>query len=59
MNNTTYEVVRNPYQPKGWGSGGPRAWAIRNTITGEIVEAGFFSRAMAQEYIWREYTPAT
>ena len=52
MSNTPkYIVVKSPYQPK--------AWAIRNTITGEIVEAGFFSRDRAQEYIWREYETAS
>jgi hypothetical protein len=52
MSNTPkYIVVKSPYQPK--------AWAIRNTDTGEIVEAGFFSAARALEYIWREYDPAS
>lgn len=51
MNNTTYIVVPSPYQPK--------RWAIRNTATGAIVEAGFFSRDRAQEYIWAEYETAS
>lgn len=42
-----YTVVRSPYQPK--------RWAILDTRTNEVVEAGFFSKPAAQEYIWREY----
>lgn len=51
MNNTQYIVVKSPYQPK--------AWAILNTATGVIVEAGFSTRHAAQEYIWLEYETAS
>ena len=47
MNNTTYIVVPSPYQPK--------RWAILNTFTNSILEAGFSTRNSAQEYIWAEY----
>jgi len=42
-----YVVRPCPYSSKGW--------AIVNSITGEVMEGGFFSRSRAQEYIWREY----
>ena len=45
-----YVVRPSPYSPKGW--------AIVNRITGAVMEAGFFSRDRAQEYIWREYEKA-
>ena len=48
MTNTQYIVVKSPYQPK--------AWAILNTLTNTIEEAGFSSSHAAWEYIWREYT---
>ena len=35
------------------------SWDIVNTATGTIVEGGFFSREAAEDYIGREYTPAT
>ena len=51
MNNTTYIAVKTP--GRRW------SWDIVNASTGEIVEGGFFSLAAAEDYIWREYTPAT
>lgn len=51
MNDTTYIVVPSPWQPK--------RWAILNTITATVVEAGFSTRTAAQEYIWREYETAS
>ena len=42
MMKNTYKVVKSPLQP--------RAWAILNTKTNEIVEGGFFSRELAEEW---------
>lgn len=47
MQSGTFIVVPSPHQPK--------RWAIRNTLTGEIVEAGFSSRTAAQDYLFAEY----
>lgn len=42
----TYKVIKSPLQP--------RAWAILNTTTNTVVEGGFFSRDLAEEWmeIW-------
>lgn len=42
MMKNTYKVVKSPLQPRGW--------AILNTKTMEIVEGGFFSRDLAEEW---------
>jgi hypothetical protein len=42
MMKNTYKVVKSPLQPRGW--------AILNTKTNEIVEGGFFSRELAEEW---------
>jgi len=42
-----YAVRPCPYSRKGW--------SIVNRITGVVMEGGFFSKARAEEYIWREY----
>lgn len=51
MNTTHYIVVTSPWQPK--------RWAILNTITATVVEAGFSTREAAEEYLWREYSSAS
>ena len=33
----------------------PRAFAIVNRVSGEVLESGFFSRHAAEDYILREY----
>lgn len=30
-------------------------WSILNTVSGRIVEGGFFSRQAALNYMWKEY----
>jgi len=56
MSNTPkYIVVKSPYS----FSRATTKWAILNTETGKIEEAGFSSADRALEYIWREYTHAT
>ena len=54
MKNTSklsqYVVRPCPYSRRGW--------AIVNRITGEVMEGGFFSRDLANDYIWREYEKA-
>lgn len=52
MTNTTYIAVMTPVGRR-W------SWDILNVWTGEIVEGGFFSKAAAEDYIQREYTPTT
>lgn len=44
----TYKVVPSPHQPK--------RWSILNTTTNTIVEGGFFSRDLAEEWkhLWYE-----
>lgn len=52
MTNYNYIVVKSPLQP--------RAWAILNTATGEIVEGGFFSQTAAERWLgWYYHTPTT
>ena len=54
MKNTTklsqYVVRPCPYSRNGW--------AIVNLVTGAVMEGGFFSRTLANEYLWREYQQA-
>lgn len=51
MKNTSklsqYVVRPCPYSSRGF--------AIVNLVTGAVMEAGFFSRTLANEYLWREY----
>jgi len=50
MNKNTDTLQKYVVRPRPY-----RGWAIVNSITGEVMEGGFFSRSRAQEYIWREY----
>ena len=54
MKNTSklsqYVVRPCPYSSRGF--------AIVNRITGAVMEGGFFSRARAHEYMWKEYEKA-
>jgi hypothetical protein len=54
MKNTS-KLSQYVVRPCPWSS---RGFAIVNRITGEVMEGGFFSRDLANDYIWREYEKA-